>query len=160
MASSSSQDLIAALRIRGRAILTVSNRGINVLICAVCLAICAFVIYKVSNLPKNSVAIELVQNYRITFSARNEEQSFTIGYLVENYDPEKKQIQAGLLAERVTMAAGAQPGWKVTRLNEHRYLVSCESGGRVYSFETDLTTVEPVSQDAQAIFDLQGREFE
>lgn len=98
-------------------------------------------------------AVDIVSRHSVEIHLSGETKQYSVEELIQQYDPEQRGL-GGL----VELAHGSIK-WRV-EFGGGRYIVSCMHENRLYSFETDLTTVRPLSQPAQQLFDLQYSSFE
>lgn len=106
-------------------------------------------VFGTGNLWQKNKAVDKVKNYRLPIATAEGTKDLTVAQLVCNYDPDTGTLQTGSIPKLKSQ----QLSWQASYVTG-KFSVGCETNGRLYSFETDLINVTPVSDAAQLIFGM------
>jgi len=99
-----------------------------------------------------SQAVEFVSHWTIEIHTGTGVKQYTVEDLIHCYDPATKTIHMMRYAE-------GSLDWN-SEFTQGKYVVSCRYNNRLYSFETDLTEVVPITSAAEELLQLQQSSFE
>jgi len=104
-------------------------------------------------------AVAKVQGHIVSVTTGEGPRDYTVAELIRDYDSEKQTLLVGGLLKQARDLQEPDLPWQVSYIGG-RFAVGCTYHGELYSLDTDLINVTPVSDAARRLLDLEHATFE